>query len=181
MLRRLLLVACLGGILGWSLGWFHFYGYLTQWKRLQNPPFSIATLVQADGSIIYAQATDGTIYSCSFWDSSCWKPAPLPSPKEPSAIVNLKPCIRTDPAFAVTTAPPPNIYSCVANRVIYADGSGEYRFVLTDDHQVWHWEQVHSAYDRPLLIFTILGVCSGLLTVGSMVGLRFGWKRLTQR
>jgi hypothetical protein len=181
MLRRLLIVASLSGILGWSVGWLQFYGYLTPWSRLQNAPFSIATLVQADGSTVYAQAVDGTIYSCSFWDSSCWNPAILPIPKDPSEIVNLKLCIPTDPAFTFTTAPPPKMHACVASQVIYADGSGEYRFVLTDDQQVWHWEHVHSAYDRPLMIFTILGVCAGLLIIGIIIGLRYVRKQLTQR
>jgi hypothetical protein len=181
MLQRTLLAAFLGALLGWGVGWVEFYGYLTQWRPLPLTPVPITTIVHTYGDVVYAQATDGMLYICIVHGSSCWAQVPTSKLGDLSAQPQTTPCSNTAVAFSFTTAPPPTIRACLANEQIFADGVGTFLFALSDDRQIWYWQLIHSAHDRPLAIFTILGMLSGLLVVGMIVSLRATKRLLTQR
>lgn len=165
-MRRTLIIILFGLLLGQAFAWIHFQGYLTHWSRVEPAPVPVTALIRTDEMTVYGQTTDGAIYGCAAWKTPCWFRVMPPLPHASSAITHIKPCAQAGPAFSFTATPPAEIRDCVAGRVIYADGYGDYLFAVRSDQSVWYWHSVHSAYDRPLRIFPIAGALAGGLLCG---------------
>lgn len=178
VVRRLLLAAAVGALLGWGLGWLQFYGYLTAWRPLPAAPAPLTALARADAATIYAQAADGALYACAYREPHCWVAVSEPDIGERSSSIHPIPCGDAAAAFALTAQPPPGIRACAASREIYADGTGMFLFALADDRQVWHWRWIRSPYDRSPAGSIVPGAVVGLLVAGAWAGLRAGWRRL---
>ena len=178
MLRISLIgAAVFGFISGWSIGWLFQQGYLTQWHPLQPPPAEIAELLVTLHGTVYAKTTQGMIYQCSDWNNQCWLPSTLPTPEPQPVAQSTKPCDTTLSAFSRLTNPLQPIHDCVQGTEIYADGSGRYIFVLSDDNRVWIWSLVHSPYDLTARVFPVLGIIVGISSVLVVALGRQLWRR----
>lgn len=171
-MRRALAVILFGLLFGQFIGWIHSQGYFTHWSRVDPAPVSLSALIRTDELTLYVQAADGIIYGCTAWKPPCWFRVTSSLPPARSEITHIKPCSQIGPAFSITTAPPNHVRDCVAGRVVYADGYGDYLFALGADQSVWYWQSVHSAYDHTLRIFPVVGAITGGFLYGSIWAIR---------
>lgn len=179
----LILAIVFGFVCGWSIGQLSDHGYFTQWHQLQSPPAVIVELPLTLHATVYAKTNQGTIYQCSDWNDQCWLPTTLPTSKPEPVSQSIKPCDTTQSAFSRLSNPPQSVRDCVQGTEIYADGSGRYIFILSNDNRIWMWSLVHSPYDATTRLFSVLGIIYGIMLVLAIaLGQRLGrWTRSSQK
>jgi hypothetical protein len=166
MLRvSLILAIVFGFVSGWSIGQLSEQGYLTQWRPLPPPPTEIVELPLTLHATVYAKTNQGTMYQCSDWNNQCWLPTTLPPQKPEPVSQSTKPCDTAQSAFSRLTNPPLSIRDCIQGTEMYADGSGRYIFILSDNNRIWMWSVVHSPYDPTTRLFPVLGIIFGIMLV----------------
>ncbi len=135
------------------------------WEKLLAVPNEVVALIPAGDPPLYIKTADGTTYHYEEWRHHGWVEAAVPeTPVDPTEV--QQPCDLSAPEFSRWSNPPHDLVDCFQARVMYADGSTRYTFVLDKHGDLWQSSITRTADDslNALLSSLGFGLLAGLAT-----------------
>jgi hypothetical protein len=143
-------IYCLLGVLigfavGYGISVLNNDGFFTSWHRLTSG-VRFKEITDISSEALWAQATDGTLYSwefdcfqtpdCNVWTKS--KSLPAESPAAGRLVRKSDSCLF--PEFRLMRKPPSNHLACEQVQILGPEFGDTYYFVLLEDGSIWLWD-----------------------------------------
>lgn len=124
----------IGIVLGFQAGTQWNRGAFTPWLRLPDPPVTPVQIVDGSSTVVYIEASDGQVYSCSWPDNQCWV-----EDEKPVTTTQQQDNCDYGPLQYSVSAPPGKVTSYLKTQCSFFELGEESDYAILEDGSAWVW------------------------------------------